>query len=128
MQSVIIIAPRGIGIDELIARVPADYRVETQSRDRTLLWRGASYAALNRETRAGMGYDPDELGSVLEEIEDPEFISLEFNDYNLVIALLPFIADDDRLIVDNNYGTLLRGPEFLALLRERPDWDWRLDR
>ena len=34
-------------------------------------------------------------------------------------------ADRPDVAVGNDFGTVLPGDRFVALLRERPDWDWR---
>ncbi len=127
MQSVVLIAPRGYGVSGFTARIPAQYSIEIQSPDRVLLRRGTSYVAINRESRLENDFDPEELATVRQQITDPEFFTFEFSDYNLVHALLLIIGEDERIMIDNDHGVRLPGPQFVELLRQRPDWDWRRD-
>jgi hypothetical protein len=125
MQSVVLIAPRGYGTMGFTERIPADYRIEVQSPERVLVRQGSSYAAINRESRLESDFGAEDLSLVRQEISDPEFFTLEFNDYNLVRALLLIVGEDGRILIDNDHGVRLRGPQFVALLRAKPGWDWR---
>jgi hypothetical protein len=50
---------------------------------------------------------------------------VDYTSVELVKAVLEDIADDPELIVDNDFGTVLSGSEFVARCRAEPDWNWR---
>lgn len=52
---------------------------------------------------------------------------VDYSDVQFVKAVLEKIADDPELIVDNDFGTVLSGSEFVARSKADPDWNWRGD-
>jgi hypothetical protein len=71
--------------------------------------------------------EADEIDSILAAIPVPIFYTLDFSDIGLCRRVLASIADDPRLLVDNDHGVRLFGHEFVRRLRSQPDWDWRRD-
>lgn len=57
---------------------------------------------------------PDEFG-----------LLLDYSDVELAKQVLHEIADDPGVTIDNDFGTVLPGDEFLARCRSTKDWDWR---
>jgi hypothetical protein len=47
-------------------------------------------------------------------------------DVELVKCLVEDIANDPSLMVDNDFGTVLPGDQFVAKCKEDEDWDWRI--
>jgi hypothetical protein len=56
------------------------------------------------------------------------FWLLDFSDLKFCKDLLLCIANDPKIVVDNDHGIRLRGDDFVALLRSRPTWDCRVER
>ena len=52
-------------------------------------------------------------------------LGLDYSSLALLRKVLALVADRPDVAVDNDFGTVLPGDRFVALLRERPDWDWR---
>lgn len=50
---------------------------------------------------------------------------VDYSDVEFAKALLQEIADDSEQIVDNDFGTILSGSEFVARCKAKPGWDWR---
>jgi hypothetical protein len=65
--------------------------------------------------------------NVLAEMPNLVSYSVDYSNIGLLRDVLFAIADDAALVVDNDHDVILRGPEFVALLRARPDWDWGKD-
>jgi hypothetical protein len=61
---------------------------------------------------------------VLDEMPELASYSVDYSDIRLLRDVLCTIADDPALVVDNDHDVILRGPEFVRLLRARPEWDW----
>ena len=50
---------------------------------------------------------------------------LDYSDVEMVKKVIEKIANDARILVDNDFGTVLPGDEFVARLRTAPEWNWR---
>ena len=50
---------------------------------------------------------------------------LDYSDIELAKQLLEVIADDPDIVVDNDFGTVLPGNQFVARIRSERGWDWR---
>jgi len=72
-------------------------------------------------------FEPERLARFTSTIPSPIFYSIDFSDIVLCRRVLEAIADDPKLLVDNEHGVLLPGPEFVRVLRSQHDWDWRVD-
>ena len=51
---------------------------------------------------------------------------IDYFDVELAKQILYEIADDPEVTIDNDFGTVLPGDEFLARCRLTKNWDWRL--
>jgi hypothetical protein len=50
---------------------------------------------------------------------------VDYSEVALVKSVVELIADDRGLMVDNDFGTVLPGDEFVARCRFEEGWDWR---
>jgi hypothetical protein len=50
---------------------------------------------------------------------------LDYSDVELAKQILNEIADDPEVTIDNDFGTVLPGDQFLWRCRSTKDWDWR---
>jgi hypothetical protein len=80
--------------------------------DETLVVHGSSGRASLYLDPALKG--PDEFG-----------LLLDYSDVELAKQILYEIADDPDVTIDNDFGTVLPGDEFLARCRLTKNWDWR---
>ena len=95
-------------IKELLSR---HWRVDTSTNDTLVVH--------SEDTRAYI-YPDTESKSL-----DLFTLFIDYSDVELAKALLQQIADDSDLIVDNDFGTILTGSDFVARCKTDPDWDWR---
>ncbi len=126
MESVIIVAPF-LYDDELRSRFERVAGVVAQTADGLVVTNGSSRVYLVRNEGVRDEYEPEELAAVTASIASPVFYSIDFSDIDLCKRVLEAIADDPMLLVDNDHGMVLPGPEFVRALRTRPGWDWRED-
>ncbi len=132
MESVIVVAPC-VYDSELRSRISRPLEVQRASsyrrRHRRLVIYDEhnSHVFLSRWERAKEELPVDELSQIEATIPRPVFYLVEYSDIDLCRKVLLAIADDPRLLIDNDFGVRLSGPDFLSLLRARPDWDWRRD-
>jgi hypothetical protein len=57
--------------------------------------------------------------------ESPYRLMLDYSDVDLAKKILEVIADKPNIIVNNDFGTVLPGAQFVARIREDRGWDWR---
>lgn len=56
---------------------------------------------------------------------DKIYILYSYINLDLVKQVLVVIADNSEFIVDNDFGVILTGNQFVARIKEEPNWDWR---
>jgi len=126
MESVLIVTPFAYDA-EFELRLEQLGPVTTGAEGVLFVEDGRSRVYLFRNDWARDELEPDQLERVRSIFAAPVFYSVDFSDIALCRNVLEAIANDPELLVDNDHGVVLIGPEFLRLLRDRPDWDWRLD-
>ena len=126
MEAVIIVAPRNYG-SVLQSRIPKCYDVTRRADGSIIVDDGSTRIYVIQHDSIPHDFDANELKAVQAVVEDPQFFAVEFSDIEFCRKFLVVIADDSRLIVDNDHGVLLRGSEFAQVLRSRSDWDWRVE-
>jgi hypothetical protein len=87
--------------------------------------RGRLYVSLDQWTEGELGME--RLTWIREKIADPIFYGLDFSDMRLCREIIQAIADDPRILVDNDHGTIVSGSEFVRRVRHMPEWDWRME-
>jgi hypothetical protein len=126
MDSVIIAVPGGYE-----ARLEATLAaIETFSKNGESSWvvdGGMSRVFVSRNEFVATELEPERWEQIASVIPQPVFYTVDFSDIDLCRRVLMLLADDPNLLVDNDHGVVLAGPEFVRLLRGRGDWDWRRD-
>lgn len=54
-------------------------------------------------------------------------LAIAYNNLRLVKGVLRVVANSADVLVDNDFGTVLGGDEFVRMLDKNPEWDWRGD-
>jgi len=88
---------------------------------------GKSRVYIARNDLLGDDMEPERLERIRSSIDAPVFYSVDFSDIAFCRSVLAAIADDPKLLVDNDHGVLLTGQEFVRVLRSQHEWDWRTD-
>ena len=128
MESVVVIAPR-VYDDEFKARLANHPSLARAAPENVVVLddgRTSIYVAHNEFAVEEM--DPEVLQYVRSLFGEPVFYVVDFRDIDFCKSVLELLVDDPLLLVDNDHGVRLPGPDFVRLLRDRPDWDWRRDR
>jgi hypothetical protein len=127
VETVVIIAP--YNYDQVLAsRMPEASKVSVGAESAWTIEVGFRHVYLARNDMIRDELEPADLQKLLEVVRAPVFYSLDFSDIALAKEVLVALVDDPVLMVDNGHGTVLPGPSFAQLLRERLDWDWRGNR
>jgi hypothetical protein len=110
------------------ARIPAAYKASEGAGGALVIEDGRSriYIAKNDSLRNDLG--PEKLDAVAVLGPTPSFYTVDFTDIAFCRDVLLAVADDPKVLVDNDHGVLLPGAEFVRVLRSQQDWDWRRDR
>lgn len=53
---------------------------------------------------------------------------IDYSDIHLVKQVIEAVANTDKLIVDNDFETVLPGDQFIEKMRLEPDWNWKEER
>jgi hypothetical protein len=56
---------------------------------------------------------------------EPCQLLLDYSDVKLVKRVIEQIADEASWTVNNDFGTILPGDQFVARCKASPEWDWR---
>jgi hypothetical protein len=126
MESVIIVAPCAYD-DELKLRLEREWKVLTSASGGWVVEDHGSRVYVSRNNTVRDELEPAVLERISATIGAPVFYSVDFSDLDLCRRVLVVLADDARLLIDNDHGVLLPGSEFVRVLRHQPDWDWRRD-
>jgi hypothetical protein len=128
MESVIIICER-VQAPEVWARVPPKL-IHNRVDDRSWVLEDADstcYLDMDDTELALIGYEgEDDLRDFIHaRVADPVSFGLAYRDIEFCKRLLLRLADDPRMIVDNDFGVTVTGDEMARRIRQNPRWDWR---
>ena len=124
MESVIIVTP--YNFDEIFkARIPRKYNVEKGALGNLVISDGWTRLWLSQDESILNTLDDAGLEKVINMFRDPIFYTLDFSDIKFCREVLLAIVDDPAILVDNDHGVMMSGPEFVHFLCGKPDWDWR---
>jgi len=59
------------------------------------------------------------------EVEGMHRLLVDYSDVALAKSVVEKIADDSDVTVDNGFGTILPGNEFVARIQTEKGWNWR---
>ena len=127
MESVIIVAPYEYDA-ELKGRLARCWKVAETVTGGSVIEDGGARVYLSRNDAVAEDLEPEARARIAAATPDPVFYTVDFSDLNPCRRVLLAIADDPRLLIDNDHGVLLSGADFVRVLRSQPDWDWRQDR
>lgn len=127
MESVIIVAPKFVTLESLIACVPAGFRVENVDDHRYLVTSGASRMYVDVDPYVEGEMEPGERAWILSRIPDPIYFAIGYSDIQLCKRLLVALVNRSDVLVDNGRGVVCTGSELVNLLEARPGWDWRIE-
>lgn len=116
MESVIIVAPCEYEY-ELKARLERLGPVMTGAEGVLIVGDGRTHVYVSRGHHVRDELEPEELQHITSVMANPVFYTVDFHDMALCRKVLEAIADDSQLLVDDDHGLVLPGPEFVRHLR-----------
>lgn len=105
-----------------------DFRIVTDQ-NRIFIERLPDRDFIDIEKAEGVSaYYDDEEGEVFKDkILEPEFYIIRFKNIEFLKFVLLRSLDRSDIYLDNDFGLILPGAKFLAMIKQRPGWDWALD-
>jgi hypothetical protein len=86
------------------------------------------YVQYNGQELASDGWEGDELAFIMEYfLSGCHVYTIHYRGLALMKRALEVLADSDQLLVNNDFGTLLPGREFIRKMAEHPQWNWFTD-
>ena len=58
---------------------------------------------------------------------DSRIFYLNYTNVKFAQSVMMIIANDANIFIDNGFGTVLAGDEFIQKMNVAPDWNWRTD-
>ena len=126
METIIIATTKDVTIEQFIITIPDSFKKEKQPDGRFFVSSDTHHCWIGYDDEIEFDYDEDEMIIVRKHIPNPIFFTCEFTEIEFGKEILSYIIFDERFVIDNDYGELLTGDEFIKKLKEEPDWDWRI--
>jgi hypothetical protein len=126
MESLLLVAPCPYDA-EFKARLGRAWPVVDAASGVMVVEDSGSRVYVARNDSAAEELEPESRARILAAMPAPVFYTVDFSDMSLVRRVLTIIGDDSRLLIDDDHGVRLPGHDFVRMLRDRPDWDWRRD-
>ena len=111
METLSIASKSPFSMKSVESALSRDWRVEASPDNAVVVYGANSRAYLYPET--------------VENRAKTHQLLLDYSDVELAKSILEKIADDPSLTVDNDFGTVLPGNEFVARCKTERGWDWR---
>lgn len=130
VRDMILIAPKSFKLSELTASFEGDANFRIVSEPNRIFiekLKDREFIEFAKAEDVSSYYD-DEEGEVFKnDIPEPDFYLIRFKSLEfLKFALLQSLNRLD-IYLDNDFGLILPGAQFLAMIKQRPGWDWALD-
>jgi hypothetical protein len=82
---------------------------------------------IQRDDQVWTELEPHEIPLYNAVGDEPTIYAVSFIGIELCKKVLIGIADDSRLVIDDNCGLILPGDIFIRRLRDQPHWNWLED-
>lgn len=130
MRDIILIAPKNFNLSELASPFEGDaaFRIVTD-RNRLSIEKlqEKEFVEFEKADDVSAYYDDEEGEAFKNDILEPEFYIIRFKDIEFLKFTLSQSLDRSDIYLDNDFGLILPGAQFLAMIKQRPGWDWALD-
>jgi hypothetical protein len=120
METILITSKKRINVNEINARLAVYWRVEGAAGNRLVIQ--------EKESRVYVHLDllgTDAVASACGDDKKTDRLYVDYSDVGLVKRVIVAIGDQAALTIDNDFGTVLPGNEFVARIKSDPNWNWR---
>lgn len=126
MRDVIVALPNGVGLPELATSLAASpFEVVGPSEERLSIRLDGETVEFSHDQSLHEHYEePEELALLAKLGHEPNLFLVNFKSTAALGKVLAYTVDRPDALVDNDFGDIECGTEFVQRFRERADWDW----
>lgn len=126
MRDVVVALPKGIGLPELKQALAASpFEVVGPSEGRlSVLLNGEVVQFVQDQSLSEHYEEPEEQALLATLGNEPNLFLVNFKSTTTLGQVLAYTVDRPDALVDNDFGDIEPGPDFIQRFREKPDWDW----
>ena len=126
MRDIILVVPKSISLDAIEASLPPGVQSIISEADGRLVVLSKDDEAVEfvRDNSLEQYYELGELEAIAAIGHDLQYYMVHFKDIELLKSVLGSVANRADFIIDNDFGLIIRGDEFVARCNSHPGWDW----
>lgn len=126
MRDVVVALPSGVGLSELAGSLAASpFKVVGPSEGRlSVQLDGEAVEFLHDQSLSEHYEEPEELALLAKLGHEPNLFLVNFKSTTALGKVLAYTVDRPDALVDNDFGDIEFGSDFVRRFRERADWDW----
>ena len=126
MRDVVVALPKGVGLPELAKSLAASpYDVVAPAEGRLSVRVDGESVEFSHDQSLSKHYDePGELAHLARLGREPNLFLVNFKSTAALGKVLAYTVDRPDALVDNDFGDIECGADFVQRFRRRADWDW----
>jgi hypothetical protein len=126
MRDMVLIADKNFNLNKIKDRINSDEFEVILAEDRISIQDVSTRNFVQIERDDGIAsYYEDEEGDVFRSsIADPVYYIVNFQDIDLLKRVLKMTLDRPDVFLDNDFGLIQTGQQFILTLDRHPKWDW----
>lgn len=126
MRDVVVALPKGTGLPELNQALAASpFEVVGLSEGRlSVLLNGEVVQFVQDQSLSEHYGEPEEQALLATLGNEPNLFLVNFKSTTSLGQVLAYTVDRPDALVDNDFGDIESGSDFVQRFREKPDWDW----
>lgn len=129
MRDVILIANKDFSLNEIKDRVNSEAFEVTLADDRMAIQElsTGNFVQIERDDGVALYYEDEEGDVFKSSISSPVFYVISFHDIDLLKRILKTALNRPDVFLDNDFGLIQTGQQFVRTLGRHPEWDWATD-
>jgi hypothetical protein len=120
MRDAIVIAPSGIGLEDIAATLP-DARFASEGNEEPRLLVGG--VEIRRDQSLAEHYENEEGERIRSVGDDPQFFLVNFKNITDIRDVISSISTNS-VVIDNDFGLIEPISSFVKRWQQNPEWDW----
>jgi hypothetical protein len=126
MRDLVVALPNDVGLPELARSLAASpFEVVRPSDERLSVRLDGEAVEFSHDQSLSEHYDaPEELALLAKLGDEPNLFLVNFKSTAALAKVLAYTVDRPDALVDNDFGDIEPGSDFVQRFRERADWDW----
>jgi hypothetical protein len=128
MRDMVLIADRKFNLSEIKDRInPGDFEITTAGDGISIQDVSTrNFVQIERDDNIALYYEDEEGDVFKSSISDPAYYIVNFQDIDLLKRILKMALDRPDVFLDNDFGLIQTGQQFVLTLDRQPKWDWAM--